>query len=201
MWQCTAAASMEVTFVPGSGLCYVHCYKILITLRTASHPIYSRFNCVYFLFSTDFEAMAEMVHPKNVPKEQQEELEAYLQEMRNDYNQKHFVRNEKFKLAADKLSGETRKIFIEFLERSCTAEFSGFLLFKELARRLRDVNPVVAGNIAGSFCDHILELMQQIPCLDNMPVSAAPSAFLVHDSPSSLDSTESHYAVSDWRLG
>lgn len=26
--------------------------------------------------------------------------------------------------------GPARKIFIEFLERSCTAEFSGFLLYK-----------------------------------------------------------------------
>jgi len=66
-------------------------------------------------------------------------------QMRTDYNQKHFVRNEQFKAAAEKLSGPTRKIFIEFLERSCTAEFSGFLLFKELARRLKDVNPTVAG--------------------------------------------------------
>lgn len=95
--------------------------------------------------------MAELVDPKNVPQAQQEELAAYLQEMRNDYNQKHFVRNEKFKLAAEKLSGDTRKIFIEFLERSCTAEFSGFLLFKELARRLRDVNPDVAGETF--WCD------------------------------------------------
>jgi magnesium-protoporphyrin IX monomethyl ester (oxidative) cyclase len=48
-------------------------------------------------------------------------------------------------VAADKLTGDTRRIFVEFLERSCTAEFSGFLLFKELGRRLRDVNPTVAG--------------------------------------------------------
>lgn len=41
--------------------------------------------------------------------------------------------------------GETRKIFIEFLERSCTAEFSGFLLYKELGRRLKATNPCVAG--------------------------------------------------------
>ena len=95
--------------------------------------------------STDFEAMAELVDPKNIAQEQQDELAAYLQEMRNDYNQRHFVRNETFKAAADKLSGPTRKIFIEFLERSCTAEFSGFLLFKELGRRLKNVNPVVAG--------------------------------------------------------
>jgi magnesium-protoporphyrin IX monomethyl ester (oxidative) cyclase len=36
------------------------------------------------------------------------------------------------------------QIFIEFLERSCTAEFSGFLLYKELGRRLKATNPVVA---------------------------------------------------------
>ncbi len=33
---------------------------------------------------------------------------------------------------------------MEFLERSCTAEFSGFLLYKELGRRLKTTNPVVA---------------------------------------------------------
>lgn len=33
---------------------------------------------------------------------------------------------------------------MEFLERSCTAEFSGFLLYKELGRRLKKTNPVVA---------------------------------------------------------
>ena len=36
------------------------------------------------------------------------------------------------------------QIFVEFLERSCTAEFSGFLLYKELGRRLKKTNPVVA---------------------------------------------------------
>lgn len=38
-----------------------------------------------------------------------------------DYNQKHFVRNEGFGEAADAIQGDLRKIFIEFLERSCTA--------------------------------------------------------------------------------
>jgi hypothetical protein len=42
------------------------------------------------------------------------------------------------------LQGPARKIFIEFLERSCTAEFSGFLLYKELGRRLKKTNPVGA---------------------------------------------------------
>lgn len=62
--------------------------------------------------------------------------------VRTDYNQTHFVRNETFKKAADKIQGPTRKIFVEFLERSCTAEFSGFLLYKELGRRLKKTNPV-----------------------------------------------------------
>ena len=40
---------------------------------------------------------------------------------RRDYNQKHFVRSEGFHEAADGITGPLRKIFIEFLERSCTA--------------------------------------------------------------------------------
>ena len=38
----------------------------------------------------------------------------------------------------------TRDIFIEFLERSCTAEFSGFLLYKEISRNLKRINPLLA---------------------------------------------------------
>ncbi|KAG2588040.1 hypothetical protein PVAP13_5NG192081 [Panicum virgatum] len=67
-----------------------------------------------------------------------------LQEFKTDYNQTHFVRNPEFKAAADKMDGPLRQIFVEFLERSCTAEFSGFLLYKELGRRLKKTNPVVA---------------------------------------------------------
>ncbi|KAJ0972229.1 hypothetical protein J5N97_020188 [Dioscorea zingiberensis] len=61
-----------------------------------------------------------------------------------DYNQTHFVRNLEFKEAAVKLQGPLWQIFVEFLERSYTVEFSGFLLYKELGRRLKKTNPVVA---------------------------------------------------------
>ena len=44
------------------------------------------------------------------------ELEAICEEFRKDYNRHHFVRNEEFEGAADKLDPETRKVFIEFLE-------------------------------------------------------------------------------------
>jgi magnesium-protoporphyrin IX monomethyl ester (oxidative) cyclase len=73
-----------------------------------------------------------------------DEINASVEEFRKDYNQTHFVRNAEFKGAADQISGATRKIFVEFLERSCTAEFSGFLLYKELGRRLKKINPAVA---------------------------------------------------------
>jgi len=82
--------------------------------------------------------------PNPEPKKQMDELISTLNEFKTDYNQTHFVRNASFKAAADSIQGPARKIFIEFLERSCTAEFSGFLLYKELGRRLKKSNPAVA---------------------------------------------------------
>lgn len=95
-------------------------------------------------YTTDFDEMERMFSLELNPDLNMAELEAMLAEFKQDYNQKHFVRNETFKSAADKIDGEARKIFIEFLERSCTAEFSGFLLYKELGRRMKKTNPVVA---------------------------------------------------------
>ena len=90
-------------------------------------------------YTTDFEEMANMDISLN-----EEELQAILEEFRVDYNRHHFVRDEQFDRSWDNIDGETRQVFIEFLERSCTAEFSGFLLYKELGRRLKGRNPVLA---------------------------------------------------------
>jgi magnesium-protoporphyrin IX monomethyl ester (oxidative) cyclase len=75
---------------------------------------------------------------------QQAELEAVLAELRADYNRNHFVRNSDFEQSWEHLDGETRRVFIDFLERSCTSEFSGFLLFKELSRKLKSSQPFLA---------------------------------------------------------
>lgn len=72
------------------------------------------------------------------------ELEAILAELRTDYNRHHFVRTEEFEQSWDYVNGETRRLFVEFLERSCISEFSGFLLYKELGLRLKEKNPVLA---------------------------------------------------------
>ena len=79
---------------------------------------------------SDFDEMERLFSKELNPNIDLDELEAMATEFRNDYNQRHFVRNDTFKAAAENITGDTRKIFIEFLERSCTAEFSGFLLYK-----------------------------------------------------------------------
>ncbi len=76
--------------------------------------------------------------------EQETELQAMLAEMRADYNRHHFVRDQAFEQSWDHLTGEGRQAFIEYLERSCVSEFSGFLLFKELSRKLKDRSPLLA---------------------------------------------------------
>ncbi len=74
----------------------------------------------------------------------EDELRAILEEFRADYNRHHFVRNDEFQQSWEHIDGETRRLFVEFLERSCTAEFSGFLLYKELSRKLKGKSPVLA---------------------------------------------------------
>jgi magnesium-protoporphyrin IX monomethyl ester (oxidative) cyclase len=90
-------------------------------------------------YTTDFDEMEKMDISVN-----EAELQAILEEFRVDYNRHHFVRDAEFEQSWEHLDGETRQLFVEFLERSCTAEFSGFLLYKELARKLKDKSPVLA---------------------------------------------------------
>lgn len=90
-------------------------------------------------YTTDFDAVANMDISA-----QQEELQAMLEEMRADYNRHHFVRDEEFLKSWNHIDGKARRAFIDFLERSCTSEFSGFLLFKELSRQIKDRNPILA---------------------------------------------------------
>uniref|UniRef100_A0A4D6WSS1 Probable magnesium-protoporphyrin IX monomethyl ester [oxidative] cyclase n=1 Tax=Crouania attenuata TaxID=42002 RepID=A0A4D6WSS1_9FLOR len=90
-------------------------------------------------YTTDFDEMAKLDISSN-----QQEFEALLKEFRADYNKQHFIRDEEFEKSWKYLDTKTKSLFIEFLERSCTAEFSGFLLYKELSRRLEKQNPIMA---------------------------------------------------------
>jgi magnesium-protoporphyrin IX monomethyl ester (oxidative) cyclase len=65
-------------------------------------------------YTTDFDAMAKMDISPN-----EEELKAILEEFRVDYNRHHFVRDEEFNQSWDQIDGDKRRLFVEFLERSC----------------------------------------------------------------------------------
>ena len=90
-------------------------------------------------YTTNFKEISELDISSN-----QEEIEAIVEEFRIDYNRDHFIRDKEFLTTWDFFDTKTRNIFIEFLERSCTAEFSGFLLYKEISRNLKKDNPLLA---------------------------------------------------------
>ena len=90
-------------------------------------------------YTTDFEAMANMDIKGN-----QADYEAILQEFKADYNRRHFVRDQEFEQSWAHLDEKIKEHFRFFLESSCTSEFSGFLLYKEIAVRIKDKNPIVA---------------------------------------------------------
>ncbi|ESA38194.1 magnesium-protoporphyrin ix monomethyl ester cyclase [Leptolyngbya sp. Heron Island J] len=90
-------------------------------------------------YTTDFEKAAALDLSAG-----EVDLQAMLSEMRADYNRHHFVRNEDFKQTWDHIQGEERQAFVDYLERSCVSEFSGFLLFKELSRKLKNRSPMLA---------------------------------------------------------
>jgi magnesium-protoporphyrin IX monomethyl ester (oxidative) cyclase len=90
-------------------------------------------------YTTNFQEICQLDISSN-----KDEIEAIIEEFRIDYNRDHFIRDKEFLTSWDFFDEKTRNIFIEFLERSCTAEFSGFLLYKEISRNLKKQNPLLA---------------------------------------------------------
>ena len=82
-------------------------------------------------YTTDFDEVDELDY-----EHMRDEMEWVRDEFAHDYNKGHFRRNEEF--AADFSDMPARDMFIEFLERSCTAEFSGCLLYAEMVKHLED---------------------------------------------------------------
>lgn len=90
-------------------------------------------------YTTDFKEISQLDISSN-----RSEIEAIVEEFRIDYNRDHFIRDKEFSKTWENFDEKTKNIFIEFLERSCTAEFSGFLLYKEISRNLKKENPLLA---------------------------------------------------------
>jgi magnesium-protoporphyrin IX monomethyl ester (oxidative) cyclase len=78
--------------------------------------------------------------------EQRPAFEAMLGEMQADYNRDHFDRQAPLNRLRD-LSPEEKEAYESYLVRSCVSEFSGFLLFKELSRRLKQASRPELGEL------------------------------------------------------
>lgn len=90
-------------------------------------------------YTTDFKEISKLNISSNL-----DEIEAIIEEFKTDYNKDHFIRDKEFLKSWQFFDDTTKSIFIEFLERSCTAEFSGFLLYKEISRNLKKTNSLLA---------------------------------------------------------
>jgi magnesium-protoporphyrin IX monomethyl ester (oxidative) cyclase len=66
------------------------------------------------------------------------EWEAMMDEFRKDANIEHFDRDRDFRAEVDALPPALREEFLEFLVSSCTAEYSGCLLYAEIMKRAKN---------------------------------------------------------------
>ena len=84
-------------------------------------------------YTTDFDALDAIdVSPVR------DEWDALIEEMIGDPNKKHFKHNDSFKGVIEGLDPALRKEFTDFLVSSMTSEFSGCVLYAEIAKRTKN---------------------------------------------------------------
>ncbi|MGQ2970816.1 MAG: magnesium-protoporphyrin IX monomethyl ester (oxidative) cyclase, partial [Allorhizobium sp.] len=84
-------------------------------------------------YTTDFDAL-DAIDVSLV----RAEWDQLMADMEGDPNKAHFRRSESFDGVIESLEPELRREFIDFLVSSLTSEFSGCILYAEIARRTKN---------------------------------------------------------------
>jgi magnesium-protoporphyrin IX monomethyl ester (oxidative) cyclase len=74
----------------------------------------------------------------------QEVFNTAIANLKSDYTKGDYIRDERFNQSWDHIQGEARELIVKLLEMYCAAEYSGFILYKELSYQLKEANSVLS---------------------------------------------------------
>ena len=78
----------------------------------------------------------------------QEAFNTAIANLKCDYTKGSYVRDERFNQSWDHIQGDARELIVKLLEMYCAAEYSGFILYKELSYKLKEENSILSGGFA-----------------------------------------------------
>jgi magnesium-protoporphyrin IX monomethyl ester (oxidative) cyclase len=78
----------------------------------------------------------------------QEAFNTAIANLKSDYTKDDYIRDERFNQSWDHIEGEARELIVKLLEMYCAAEYSGFILYKELSYQLKEENSILSGGFS-----------------------------------------------------